>query len=79
MGAWVWCQECSEFYKLQTARPGELERMLVFLEGSSKKFANEPVSTLVRLVTTGVSVSSTVATTSVALTKGSAIVTAGNA
>ena len=53
--------------------------MTVLLEGSSKMFFNEPILTLGRTVTTRASVSSSVAATTVALAKASAVVTVKNA
>ncbi|MEK7181167.1 MAG: inositol monophosphatase family protein [Patescibacteria group bacterium] len=79
MGAWMRCREHGEDHQLRTAKMGELERMTVLLEGSSKKFFHEPIVTLGRAITTRASVSSSVAATTVALAKASAVVTVENA
>ena len=79
LGARQRCGECKEGHRISTVKPGELERMVVYLEGSSKKFWKTPA--LTRLggeVTTRCSFSSSVATIIVANGLGSALVTVEN-
>lgn len=77
-GAWQWCEEHKTYHRLQTAREGELERVVVMLEGSSKKFFKPPISKLGKTTTTRPSFSSCIAATTVAMGKASALVTADN-
>lgn len=77
-GAWQWCEACGLWHQLYTAAPGALERRLVLLEGSSKKFFVPPITDLGKVITTRPSVSSSVAATIVASGKASALVTVEN-
>lgn len=77
-GAWKWCNEHSAYEKLLTAREGELERIVVVLEGSSKKFPRPRIAHLVGKVTTRASLSTCVAATTVAMGKASAFVPVEN-
>ncbi len=77
-GAWQWCGRCGEFHQLHTAKPGELKRMVVMIEGSSKKFYDGPIAALGKKITTRASFSSCIASSTVAMGKASAFVTKGN-
>lgn len=77
-GAWQWCEGCGSWHQLHTAAPGVLERRLVHLEGSAKKFFVPPITDLGKAITTRPSVSSSVAATIVASGKASALVTVEN-
>ncbi len=73
-GAYQWCGDHQEYERLRTAHPGQLERITVMLEGSSKKFFKPPISDLGRVITTRPGFSTSVATTAVAEGKASAFV-----
>ncbi|MBI2053500.1 MAG: inositol monophosphatase family protein [Candidatus Sungbacteria bacterium] len=77
-GAWQWCGECQVFHKLSSAKEGSLERVVVMLEGSSKKFFKPPVSRLGTVVTTRPGLSSCAAAMAVARGRASAFVTVEN-
>jgi len=77
-GAWQWCGDHREYHKLQTAREGELERLLVMLEGGSKKFFKPPITDLGSAITVRPSFSSAIAATTVAQGRASALVTVEN-
>ena len=78
MRARLWCGLCNGYHSLRTAQHGELERITVMLEGSSKKFFKPPLSTLGLEITTRCSFSSCIAATTVAMGKASALVTVEN-
>ena len=75
-GAWQFCSKCSTYHKLQTAK--QEDRFLVMLEGSSKKFFKPPISNLGQAVTTRPSLSASIAATTVASGRASAVVTVEN-
>lgn len=75
-GAWRWCRACSKFHQLHTVK--QEDRLLVMLEGSSKKFYKPPIANLGQAVTTRPSLSASVAATTVASGKASAVVTVEN-
>jgi len=77
-GAWQWCDECNTYHRLHTAIHGELERLVVMLEGSSKKFFKPAMSTLGLKITARPSFSSSIAATTVAMGKTTALVTVEN-
>ena len=77
-GAWEWCSEHRKYHRLKAAAHGSLERTTVLLEGSSKKFFEEPVSLLGKKITTRPSLSSCIAATTVARGDASAVVTVGH-
>ncbi len=77
-GAYMWCKECNKYHELRSARDGELERMMILLEGSSKKFFDSAPAKIGRKFTTRASVSSALAATTFALGRASAIMTIGN-
>jgi len=77
-GAWIWCDEHNEYERLRTAREGKLERIVVMLEGSSKKFPRLQIAHLIGKVTTRSSFSTCVAATSVAMGRASAFVSVEN-
>ncbi len=77
-GAWQWCYECNEYHQMFTAKHGELKRLTVMLEGSSKKLFQPPISTVGLEITTRLSFSNCVAATTVAMGKASALVTVEN-
>lgn len=74
-GTWQWCGKCDKYHRLLTAKHGELERLTVMLEGSSKKFFKPPISVLGLEITTRPGFSSCIASTTVAMGKASALVT----
>lgn len=76
-GSYRWCQKHG-YHELATARHGELERITVMLEGSSKKFFKPPLSALGLEITTRPSMSSCIAATAVAMGKASALITVEN-
>ncbi len=77
-GAWEWCKEHDEFHKIHVAPAGKLERLVVLLEGSSKKFFKPPITYLGQAETTRCSFSSCVASAAVARGQASALVTVEN-
>lgn len=79
-GAWQACAEHTCYHQLLTARDGELERITVMLEGSSKKIFKSPeISALGKILTTRTGFSSCVAAIAVASGHASALVTVDNA
>lgn len=77
-GAWQWCGEHNTFHPLHTASPGELERLVVLLEGGSKKFFKPPIADLGQVITTRPSLSTSIATTTVIQRRASALITVEN-
>lgn len=77
-GAWQFCNDCHIYHKLRTAAPGELERITVMPEGSSKKFPDTPLPDLQRVITARPSFSSCIAATTVAMGLASALITVEN-
>jgi fructose-1,6-bisphosphatase/inositol monophosphatase family enzyme len=78
-GAWEWYEENQCYHKLRTAAEGELERITVMLEGSSKRFFKSPeVVALGKTLTVRPGFSSCVAAAAVARGKASALVTVNN-
>ena len=73
-GVHRWCLAHQKYERLRTARHGELERITVMLEGSSKKLFKPPISDLGLVITTRPGFSTSVATTAVAEGKASAFV-----
>ncbi len=79
-GAWQWCEEHQLYHQLHVAREGQLERLTVMLEGSSKKFFKSPqVSELGKTLTVRPSFSSCVAATALAQGHVGALVSVDNA
>ncbi len=74
-GAWEWFKADQCYHRLHTVFFGQLERMLILLEGSSKKFFKPPITYLGAAETTRSSLSSFVAATTVSRGKASALVT----
>lgn len=72
--AYQWCGAHQQYERLHTAKHGELERITVMLEGSSKKLFKPPISNLGLVITTRPGFSTSVATTAVAEGKASAFV-----
>lgn len=77
-GAFNWRGDLGKYKRIRTAKPGQLERTTVLLEGSSKKFGKPPLSNLVVNITTRASLSSVIAATTVARGEASAYVCEGN-
>jgi len=77
-GAWQWRGKHKQYHRLRTAQAGELNRVVVMLEGSSKKFYHPPLTELGKILTTRPGFSSCIAATTVARGKASALVAIDN-
>lgn len=73
-----WLDREGRFIILKTASVGDLDRMVVTLEGSSRRLFEPPVTNLGSSKTTRCSFSSCVAASAVARGRASALVTVGN-
>lgn len=79
-GAWQWCDEHRCYHQLHTAEEGQLERITVMVEGSSKKFfKSAQICGLGKSLTVRPGFSSCIAATAVALGNASAFVSVDNA
>lgn len=77
-GAFEWCRDCNVYERIRTADYDALERKVVLLEGSSKRFFTEPLLSLGKKITTRPSLSSCIAATTVARGDATALITTGN-